>query len=149
MWEPLGAPGGSIAPGGNVIPNFTPPHPSYISGHSTFAGAAFTVLTNFYGTDAITFTLESDQLPGTTRSYHGFSAAAAEAGLSRIYLGIHWGFDNTFGQITGREVGDFVFRTQLAPVPEPSAWLLIGTGLTVLVMVKKRLGSWRLPRTGL
>jgi len=29
----------------------TPPFPDYVSGHSTFSGAAATVLTLFYGTE--------------------------------------------------------------------------------------------------
>ena len=57
----------------------------------TFGAAVFTLLANFYGTDAMDFTLDSNQLPGVSRSYHSFSAAAAEVGMSRIYLGIDWG----------------------------------------------------------
>ena len=57
----------------------------------TFGAAVFTVLADFYGTDAMDFTLDSNQLPGVSRSYHSFSAAAAEVGMSRIYLGIDWG----------------------------------------------------------
>jgi hypothetical protein len=84
------------------------------------------------------FTLESDQMPGVSRSYPSFSAAAAEVGMSRIYLGIHWGFDNTSGQITGRQVGDFVFRTQLALVPEPATGILVLSGILVLMWLSVR-----------
>src|SRR5262249_32971047 len=56
-WQPLGAPGD----GG---PDFTPPFPSYVSGHATFGGALFTTLADFYGTDNVRFTLGSDELPG-------------------------------------------------------------------------------------
>lgn len=132
IWQPMGAPGGSTSP------NFTPLHPSFISGHSTFGAAVFTVLADFYGTDAMDFTFESDQLPGVSRSYHSFSAAAAEVGMSRIYLGIHWGFDNASGQATGRQVGDFVFRTQLAIVPEPATGTLVLSGVLVLMWMSAR-----------
>jgi hypothetical protein len=47
----------------------TPPSPDYVSGHSTFSGAASRVLAHFYGTDAIAFTTGSDFLPGVTRSF--------------------------------------------------------------------------------
>jgi hypothetical protein len=59
-----------------------------------------------------------------TRSYHSFSEAAAEAGQSRIYGGIHWQFDNTEGLHCGREVGEYVSKyymqpRRLAPAAEP------------------------------
>ncbi|MDB5333912.1 MAG: hypothetical protein JWP03_5063 [Phycisphaerales bacterium] len=108
-WQPLGA------PGDGVVPNFTPPFPAYISGHSTFGAAAFETLKNFYGTDKMHFTLMSDELPGVTRSYTSFSQAADENGMSRIYLGIHWNFDNEMGKATGRSVADYVFKHELRP----------------------------------
>ena len=37
----------------------TPPHPDYLAGHPAFSGAAATVLDNFFGTDAIGFTVSS------------------------------------------------------------------------------------------
>jgi len=37
----------------------TPPHPDYLAGHPAFSGAAATVLDNFFGTDAIPFTVSS------------------------------------------------------------------------------------------
>jgi len=106
-WEPLGA------PGGGVVPNFTPPFPAYVSGHATFGAAVCEVLKDFYHTDHVHFTLSSDELPGVTRHFDSFTQAAAENGESRIYLGIHWQFDNTVGQSVGRQVADFVFANTL------------------------------------
>jgi hypothetical protein len=88
----------------------TPPFPSYTSGHSMFSAAAAAALAEFFGTDAVSFTTTSDGLPGVTRSFTSFSAAAAEAGQSRIYGGIHWQFDNQDGQATGRVLGRYVAR---------------------------------------
>ena len=68
----------------------TPPFPDYVSGHSTFSGAAAGVLAHFYGTDDIAFAAGSDFLPGVQRSFTSFSAAAEEAALSRLYGGIHY-----------------------------------------------------------
>ncbi len=103
-WTPLGAPGN-----GSTVPNFTPPFPAYVSGHATFGGAAFEVLRQFYGTDDISFTVGSDELPGVTRTFTSFSQAAAENGRSRIYLGIHWNFDDVEGRALGVKVGDWAF----------------------------------------
>src|SRR5207248_2752849 len=98
----------------------TPPFPSYTSGHSTFSGAAASVLANFFGADKVRFSTTSDGLPGVTRSFDSFWAAAEEAGMSRIYGGIHWQFDNTDGLLTGKVLGNYVCRNylQLRPAVE-------------------------------
>jgi hypothetical protein len=95
----------------------TPPFPSYTSGHSTFSGAAAALLAHFFGTDAVRFTIESEGLPGYTRSFASFSAAAREAGRSRIYGGIHYEFDNRAGLALGRALADRVYRDRLRPGP--------------------------------
>jgi membrane-associated phospholipid phosphatase len=94
-----------------VTPNF----PSYTSAHSTVSGAAAAVLTALFGPD-YSFTAGSDGLPGVTRSFPSFEAAAAEAGQSRIYGGIHFQFDNQYGLASGGALGRFVFHNFLAPV---------------------------------
>jgi membrane-associated phospholipid phosphatase len=77
-------------------PNFkpflpTPIFPSYISGHSTYSSAAAEVL--------------SYLLPdGATR----YRAMAQEAGISRIYGGIHYKADNEVGLQVGAQVGRMV-----------------------------------------
>jgi hypothetical protein len=86
----------------------TPPFPAYTSGHSSFSGAAAAALAAFFGTDRVSFSTASDGLPGVSRSFDSFSAAAREAGMSRIYGGIHWAFDNTDGLACGREIGEYV-----------------------------------------
>src|SRR5438034_1870827 len=68
----------------------TPPFPDYVSGHSTFSGAAATVLALFYGTEDLPFTISSDFLPGVYRSFPTCLDAAEEAALSRIHAGIHF-----------------------------------------------------------
>src|SRR5262245_7373931 len=93
----------------------TPAFPSYTSGHSTFSAAGAAVLADFFGTDRIHFTTGSDALPGVTRSFDRFSSAAAEAGQSRIYGGIHFQFDNQLGLAGGRRLGEYVFANFLRP----------------------------------
>ena len=103
------------APGLVADPNWTPlittpPHPEYVSGHSTFSGSAAEVLDSFFGAST-SFTIGSYILPGVTRSFSGFDQAAAEAGESRIYGGIHFEFSNIAGHAIGLAVADFDLKT--------------------------------------
>lgn len=93
-----------------------PPFPSYTSGHSTFSTASAEILKHFYGTDSITFIATSDSMPGITRTYTSFSACADEIGLSRVFGGIHFSFDNLAGKYSGRKIGGFVSRNYLLPL---------------------------------
>jgi hypothetical protein len=83
----------------------TPPFPEYTSGHSTFSSAAAAVLAEFFGSDDVAFTTESEDLPGVVRSFTSFSGAAAEAGMSRIYGGIHFLSANEAGLSSGAALG--------------------------------------------
>jgi hypothetical protein len=85
----------------------TPPHPTYVSGHSTFSAAAAGILAATFG-DNTAFSTTSATLPGVTRSFTSFSQAADEAGLSRIYGGIHTSLDNEAGKAIGAKVADAV-----------------------------------------
>jgi membrane-associated phospholipid phosphatase len=68
------------------VPNF----PSYISGHSTFSGAAATVLGHIIPEKAATY-----------------NAMAQEASMSRMYGGIHYRSDCTVGLTVGQNVGKY------------------------------------------
>jgi hypothetical protein len=85
----------------------TPPDPSYPGAHSVVSAAAATVLTRFFGGDADRFDVTSEVLPGVTRSFDRFSAAVDEAGLSRIYAGVHTRPDDVAGRALGRDVAQF------------------------------------------
>jgi membrane-associated phospholipid phosphatase len=67
-----------------------PNHPSYPSGHSCLSASGAEVLSMF-------FPEQRDQL----------NAMVAEAGLSRMYGGIHYRFDIDAGQTLGRSVAEF------------------------------------------
>jgi len=99
-----------------ITPNF----PEYISGHSTFSGAAAAVLAAFYGTDDSPFTTGSDALSGVTRGFQSFSDAAAEAGMSRIYGGIHFMSANEHGLQCGAQLGGYIMKEFLLPRPGKS-----------------------------
>ena len=70
-----------------------PNHPSYPSGHSCISSSAGAVLTTFF--------------PEQRRE---LSAMVTEAGLSRMYGGIHYRFDIEAGQQLGRSVARFTMR---------------------------------------
>jgi membrane-associated phospholipid phosphatase len=92
-----------------VTPNF----PSYTSAHSTVSGAAAGVLTALFGDD-YHFTVGAESVT-YTRSFASFDAAAAEAGRSRIYGGIHYTFDSATGLAVGAQVADYVMGGFLKP----------------------------------
>lgn len=83
----------------------TPADPSYPGAHSALSAAAATILAFAYG-DA-SFTVSSPTLPGVTRSFASFDDAAAEAGLSRIYAGVHTRLDHTSGLTLGSHVARY------------------------------------------
>jgi membrane-associated phospholipid phosphatase len=69
------------------LPNF----PSYVSGHSSFSGAAAEIL--------------GASFPSRRRELR---AMAEEAALSRLYGGIHYRFDSDAGLDMGRRIGQLV-----------------------------------------
>lgn len=74
------------------LPNF----PAYISGHSTFSGAAATLLSYINPEKATTY-----------------DAMAKEASLSRLYGGIHYRSDCEVGLVVGKNIGNYaVTRAQ-------------------------------------
>jgi hypothetical protein len=92
-------------------------NPEYWSGHSIFSAAAATALAGFFCSDAVPFSLTTDSAPGgIARTYPGFSAAAAEAGQSRIFAGIHFGFSNQEGLAKGKAIAEEILATRLLRV---------------------------------
>ena len=94
----------------------TPPFPDYVSGHSTFSGAAATVLEEFYGTEDLPVTIGSDFLPGVYRSFATPLDAAAEAAESRLYGGIHFRSAIEDGLSAGITIGQWTGAHYLLPV---------------------------------
>ena len=93
--------------------------PSYPGAHSTISSAAADILAGFFG-DHQRFSVTSTALPGVTRSFSSFSAAADEAGLSRIYSGQHIRLDHVAGQTLGHDVARFVLHNALLPAHDSS-----------------------------
>jgi hypothetical protein len=82
----------------------TPQFPAYVSGHSTVSGAADVLMTAAFGSGPVVddTKVRRGYLP---RHYASFTEAANEAGMSRLYGGIHYDFDNDDGLDVGRCVG--------------------------------------------
>lgn len=92
----------------------TPPVPDYPSTHTVLGWAAAEVLIELFG-DKVRYSMTSLTLPGVTRHYRGFSQAAQENGLSRLYAGIHFRHAVKEGRRQGRSVGQAVAEA-LAPL---------------------------------
>ncbi len=75
------------------LPNF----PAYISGHSTFSGAAAEILGHL--------------IPNSRTE---FMAMAEEASMSRLYGAIHFKSDCTVGLAVGKKVGGYAVRRAMA-----------------------------------
>ena len=97
----------------------TPADPSYPGAHSTISAAGADVLASFYG-DRQQFSVTSPALPGVTRPFTSFSGAATEAGLSRIYAGVHTRIDHVAGLKLGDDVAGFVLHNALLPSHDAS-----------------------------
>jgi len=123
LWRPITAVRGAADddnPDTDADPDWypllpTPPFPSYVSGHSSFSGAAPSVLADYFG-DATRVEATSEAFPGMTRTFPSFSALARECGRSRIYGGIHYECDNKAGLEMGKAIGEHCGRTALLPL---------------------------------
>ncbi|MEA2655524.1 MAG: hypothetical protein QOI23_889 [Chloroflexota bacterium] len=87
----------------------TPADPSYPGAHSVISAAGAAVLSAFFGNDGKVH-VTSDVLPGTSRDFNSYSAVATEAGLSRIFAGVHTRLDHQAGLKLGRDVAQLVLR---------------------------------------
>ncbi|MDJ0923029.1 MAG: vanadium-dependent haloperoxidase [Acidimicrobiia bacterium] len=100
------------------LPTFvTPSFAAYVSGHSTFSRASAEVLAGFTGSEFFPSGLGSWTIPQDSFEFEAGPAtdvvlqwgtyydAADQAGLSRLYGGIHVSADDLKGRLLGAEIG--------------------------------------------
>jgi len=117
-WDPVGT---SVVNTAEAI-RPTPPFPAYPSGHAAFGATTFEILRDSIG-DNTHFTFVSDEYDGTGVTpteggpvnrplvpvrFSSLTQAQEENGVSRIYNGVHWSFDNTAGQDQGEIIARFL-----------------------------------------
>ncbi|PYM60687.1 MAG: PA-phosphatase [Candidatus Rokuibacteriota bacterium] len=94
----------------------TPALPDYPSTHSVLGGAAAVVMSRFFGTDQLSFTMTSGPpFAGITRSFKSLSEAQEENGDSRVYSGIHFRNSTVAGILQGEQIGRQAFAQYLQP----------------------------------
>jgi hypothetical protein len=96
----------------------TPAFPGYVSGHSTFSRAGADVLTKFTASSyfpngllewkvpAGSLAFESGPTQDVTLEWATYYDAADQAGMSRVYGGIHPTVDDFTGRILGSKCGN-------------------------------------------
>ena len=135
----------------------TPPFASYISGHSAFSRAAAVVLTRFTGVGYFPGGLGTFDAPqdtflafeiGPTQPvqlrWARFDDAADQAGLSRLFGGIHPRADDFAGRRVGAAIGAAAFAKARSyyPAPEPDAALAaISAAATLASIARRRSGE--------
>ena len=95
----------------------TPPHPDYLSGHSTNSSAMATTLRRLFGDrPGGPIVATSPTNPGFERRWESFSEGIEEVVDARIFSGIHYRSADEDGADVGRAVALHVMSRQLRPV---------------------------------
>ncbi|GAB3179802.1 PAP2 superfamily protein [Micromonospora palomenae] len=105
-WRPVTAVrGGDIAPDPAWTPLITTPaHPEYPSGHTTYAGAAETVLRTLARPPVRPVALTSPVAPGITLTYRDWRELTRDNVDARVWSGIHFRHTDEVGAAVGRRV---------------------------------------------
>jgi hypothetical protein len=95
----------------------TPPYPDYPSGLCGLAGAALTVLSDYFGEDS-NFSVDSDALPmaGVLRTFTSFEDAASELVDARVFSGIHFRFADEDAVDLGTRVAQYILANACLPL---------------------------------
>jgi hypothetical protein len=96
-------------PPGQPLMFLIPPIPDYPSAAAIESAAAAAVLTSELG-DSVSFAVSSRTLPGAIRRFNSFAHAAQEAGMSRVFGGIHFAHAVEDGWAAGKRVGREISR---------------------------------------
>jgi hypothetical protein len=124
FWRPMnaiqnGAADGNDHTAGDPVwaPLFpTPPHPEYLSGHTTNSSAMATVLRELFGDrqdEPILATSPTN--PGFERRWESLTEGVDEVIDARVYSGIHFRTSDEAGAWVGRSVAHYVIHRELQP----------------------------------
>ena len=95
----------------------TPNYPDYTSGANNLTGSMANALSNFFGRDKVTFTVESRfQNVIRTKTYERFSDMCQDVVDVRIYQGIHFRFADEVALNTGKQAANWVSAHYLRPI---------------------------------
>jgi len=87
----------------------TPGHPEYPANHGCATEAVMDALTAFFGTDEITFSVNS-VVTATTHTFASFEDVVTEVDNARIYGGMHYRHSVKEGNRLGRKVAEVILR---------------------------------------
>ena len=127
-WEPVGI---SVINTETAI-RPTPPFPAYPSGHSTFGASTFEIMRQLFGNQT-RFTFVSDEYNGegvdplgvprplVPVRFQTLDGAQSSNGISRIFNGVHWQWDNVKGLEMGENIGRHIVFDEDAfqPLEQP------------------------------
>ena len=86
----------------------TPPFPEYTSGHAVISAATAEVLSARIGENVALKDTSENEFGIAERSFKSFRDAAKEAGMSRVYGGIHYVNSCNVGTAQGQKIGKLV-----------------------------------------
>lgn len=86
----------------------TPPHPEYLAAHATLSSSAAVALESVFGSNYAFADHTYEALGMGVRNFSSIEAAGTEAGLSRLFGGIHYRPSIEAGKLTGIKVGENV-----------------------------------------
>jgi hypothetical protein len=93
----------------------TPNFPEYPSGHACLTSAAVEALQAFYGTDKISFSLDS-RITNTTSTFKHLHEPVQEVNRARVLVGFHFRSSTQEGTNLGRHVSRYVTDNLFQPV---------------------------------
>jgi len=85
----------------------TPNFPEYPSAHACHSSGIVEALDAFFGTDKVTFSLDS-RVTGTTREYDRLQDVVKDVDWARVLVGFHFRNSDQQGSALGRKVGGYV-----------------------------------------
>jgi hypothetical protein len=94
----------------------TPPYPGYVSGYSGVTGAFSRSLQSVLGTDQLDLDLISSAAPGAVRHYDTAGQLNGDVIDARVWLGIHFRFDDVDGVRMGQHVANWVMGHDFRPI---------------------------------